>query len=300
MQNRVAVFAHYDKDNIIDDYVIYYLEGLKKVCNEIIFVSDCNLNEKEVSKIKHLCSKIIFEKHGEYDFGSYKRGILLIENRLNKFDELLLANDSCYGPIHPFEYVFDKMENQKCDFWGLTKSKERNDVYYLGSYFINFRKNVFAHQVFLDFFKSITKLSSKDEIIGKYEVGLNKLLLKNGFKSASFAKKTNVMPLLSSLSFKLIKNISFPFIKVSLLRDNPFGDGQIYKWKNYCNNNFILMVEKHLARTAIKKHLNKKNTILPYFSYNLIHRNIFNISSKGGKVRIRVFFITIFSKDFSI
>ena len=28
---RVAVFAHYDKDSIIDDYVIYYVENLKKV-----------------------------------------------------------------------------------------------------------------------------------------------------------------------------------------------------------------------------------------------------------------------------
>ena len=26
---RVCVFAHWDKDNIIDDYVIYYLKALK-------------------------------------------------------------------------------------------------------------------------------------------------------------------------------------------------------------------------------------------------------------------------------
>ena len=38
---RVVIFAHYDKDNIVDDYVIYYLKALKEVASEIIFVS-CN------------------------------------------------------------------------------------------------------------------------------------------------------------------------------------------------------------------------------------------------------------------
>ena len=40
--NNVAVFAHYDKDNIIDDYVLDYLSKLSKVA-DVIFVSDNNL-----------------------------------------------------------------------------------------------------------------------------------------------------------------------------------------------------------------------------------------------------------------
>ena len=41
--NRVAIFAHYDKKNIIDDYVIFYILELKKIANEVIFVSCCDL-----------------------------------------------------------------------------------------------------------------------------------------------------------------------------------------------------------------------------------------------------------------
>ncbi|MFM7702988.1 MAG: sugar nucleotide-binding protein, partial [Alphaproteobacteria bacterium] len=41
LQNRYAtIFAHYDKDQIIDDYVIFYLENLRKISDYIIFVSD--------------------------------------------------------------------------------------------------------------------------------------------------------------------------------------------------------------------------------------------------------------------
>ena len=36
---RAAVFAHYDKDKIIDDYVIYYLKSLKEIFDNIVFVS---------------------------------------------------------------------------------------------------------------------------------------------------------------------------------------------------------------------------------------------------------------------
>lgn len=71
---RTAIFAHFDKHNLIDDYVIIYLEKLKEVVDDIIFVSDCNLETKEIKKIEHLILNNICQKHGEYDFGSYKRG----------------------------------------------------------------------------------------------------------------------------------------------------------------------------------------------------------------------------------
>ena len=37
---RLAVFAHYDHDGIIDDYVVYYLQAFRALCEHLIFVSD--------------------------------------------------------------------------------------------------------------------------------------------------------------------------------------------------------------------------------------------------------------------
>ena len=73
---RLCVFAHWDRDNKIDDYVIYYLKALKEVCETIIFVSDCNLEPNETNKLNNIADFVIAQKHGEYDFGSYKRGFL--------------------------------------------------------------------------------------------------------------------------------------------------------------------------------------------------------------------------------
>src|SRR5574344_1876795 len=122
MTNRIAIFAHFDKDNIIDNYVIFYLKELKKVCEKIIFVSACNLSEDEKSKLNGITDNIIAQKHDEYDFGSYKRGFNYFLNNNFDAEELLFANDSCYGPLFPLSEVFDKIEKEPCDFWGISEN----------------------------------------------------------------------------------------------------------------------------------------------------------------------------------
>ena len=47
---RLGIFIFYDKDNIIDDYVIYMLDSLTEAVNELIIVSNSKLDKKELSK----------------------------------------------------------------------------------------------------------------------------------------------------------------------------------------------------------------------------------------------------------
>ena len=71
----LGIFASFDKDNIIDDYVVYYLKELSKFA-DIIYVADNYISEFELYKIKEYAIKTITIPHGEYDFGSYKRGYI--------------------------------------------------------------------------------------------------------------------------------------------------------------------------------------------------------------------------------
>ena len=34
---RLAIFAHFDKNNVIDDYVVYYVNQLKKYVEKFYF-----------------------------------------------------------------------------------------------------------------------------------------------------------------------------------------------------------------------------------------------------------------------
>ena len=239
---RICVFAHWDKDNIIDDYVIYYLNALKEVNDTIIFVSDCDIDASELKKLNSITEHIIAQKHGEYDFGSYKRGFLYAKAHNIEFDELLLVNDSCYGPFYPLKPIFDKMSNKKCDFWGLTtnsygislENNIRSAIWepHIQSYFMLFKSKVFNSSVFNDFIKGIKAEDSKDLIIKNYEINLTKILHNNKFKSAVYINRFHhTENCLSSKWKKLILKYKFPFIKTSVVRNGIFVLGEVKDWK---------------------------------------------------------------------
>ena len=221
---RAVVFAHYDKQNIVDDYVVFYLKELKKLCDEIVFVSCNPLENPEI--FNGIVSHIIDETHNEYDFGSYKRGYLYLKNRLKDFDELIFANDSCYAPIYPFEELFNKMNNAKCDFWGITKNNfgYRKNICgfrrpHIQSYFIVFKKNVFTSEIFDNFISSIKQQKNKRKVISEYEIGLSEVLYKNGFTSSQFInvyENINNIPVLKWR--KIIQDYNMPFLKCSIPR----------------------------------------------------------------------------------
>lgn len=225
---RLCVFAHWDRDNIIDDYVIYYLKALKEVCDYIIFVSDTECSSE---KIKGTVDAAIIGIHGEYDFGSYKRGFLYAKDHGFDFDELLLVNDSFYGPFYPLKNIFNKMDPVKCDFWGLTQNSygikyvdgEYKETFlpHIQSCFLLLKRSVFNSNCFKEFIDSIEHKDNKDEVVLNYEIGLSRLLWENGFKSALYINryKHTVNPLAAKWR-RLIKWYKFPFLKTSLVKRN--------------------------------------------------------------------------------
>lgn len=232
LKKRVAIFAHYDKDNIIDDYVIYYLNALTKVAQKIIFVSDNDLPDEEKSKISGIAYEIIAQKHGEYDFGSYKRGFLFAHenNLLTDADECVFANDSCYGPFYSLENLFEKMESHNCNFWGITGC-DRGLIKvifkylpcpkkHLQSYFLVFKKEVFSSDLFIDFIKSIKHEKTKNDLIIKYEIKLSTILKKHGFMSSQFIN-TKGQFLNKTIKFwdKLILEHQMPLLKCSIPKE---------------------------------------------------------------------------------
>lgn len=231
MSGKIAIFTHYDKDDLIDDYVIYYLNALKEVVDKIIFVSDCNLSIEETKKINNIADKVICKKHGEYDFGSYKRGFLLaLENNwLNDIEECIFTNDSCYGPFYSLKNVFETMQKKQCDFWGITENSigliKILQKYFpfpkkhLQSYFLVFKNNVFLSDIFIDFMKNIKPQNKKNDIIIKYEIELFNILVKAGFKACKFINSNFIFfnPTIFAWD-KLILKHKMPFLKCCVLK----------------------------------------------------------------------------------
>lgn len=186
---RVVIFAHYDSLNVIDDYVIYYLRQLRTVADKIVFVSDNNLPAMETKKLEKIVDTTIAKRHGEYDFGSYKYGYQAIENELNCFDELILCNDSCFGPFHDLRSYFQQMFPHDYDMWGMMGGT------FVQSFFLVLKQRLFLSTHFREFINGICQQNCKSDVVEKYEKGLSRLIGEHHGKTGcilKFSKKVKI------------------------------------------------------------------------------------------------------------
>ncbi len=281
---RAIVFAHYDCDDLVDEYVYHYLNELNKNAKLLVFISTSKLSDKDISRLSEYCSNIIIRPNIGYDFMSYKVGLESFNH--TEFDEIVICNDSVYAPLFSLEHIFNEMANCSVDFWGATDNNAY--AHHLQSYFIVFKKAVISSAAFKKFWQEVIVLPDKDSIIQKYEVGLSVLLMNNGFR---FKPLYNYVPnkivefwlRLKRITFKkmIMKifalcvgkydmhkfgtmnnthffwkkmlEVNIPFLKIELLRDNPckIDITDIYAQLEMKSNYDVNLIKNHLTR--IKK-----------------------------------------------
>ncbi len=250
MGDRACIFVHYDKDNMIDDYVYYYLNELLTVVQKLVFVTVSDISKKDIKRLEALDIDVIKRKNIGYDFYSYKVGIERLD--LSHYDELIICNDSTFGPIMPIKNIFDKMNNEKCDFWGITDSEEI--AYHLQSYFLVFRKKILKSHEFSDFWNKLKILEDKKEIIKRYEVGLSKVLLTHNYTLGVYIqyeinKKDNTIRLLSRLwkkPYKVFKVLVSPY-QYYTAATKMSGNASITFWNDLLVRHQLPFIKKSLV-----------------------------------------------------
>lgn len=200
---RICIFAFYSADGLIAQETLYLLTAIRKVTDGIILVGDCGLRPSEVEKFKDLVIYARFERHQEYDFGSYKRAYAYADASgvLKNVDEILIANDSIVGPCGDINSFF---EMRKLDgdpsFYGITINNygfrdinsHGNSLFspHIQSYFLTLHKDIFNSSFWKEFIYSVKHEKNKIDIIINYEMGMSKLLSENGHTPVAMYKST--------------------------------------------------------------------------------------------------------------
>lgn len=197
---RTAVFASFSGDGRIKDTVLFYLRGLREVVDSIVFVANSPVLPDEVAKLDGLVRLAVFRHHGCYDFGSYKIGWIEAK-KLGLLgpdicDELVVCNDSCYGPVFPFSETFDEMARRyreakpedKFDFWGMT-AHELFRRPHVQSYFYVFGKGVLESRDLDRFFTTLEDYRDRGRVVYFCETMLSTRLLDNGHAFASLVPR---------------------------------------------------------------------------------------------------------------
>ena len=253
---RLAIFSHFDKDNIVDDYVIEYVKALHDLEIDIIFVSTAEeLKKDELKKISQFCTKVIVKENKGYDFGSWSIGLSFVFKELDRYEDLILCNDSVYAPLFDFGSMFNQMKKFQC--WSVTDNYEFE--HHMQSYFMCFKPDIFKREFFKKFWSNISAHKHKETIIQRYEVGLSRLLKENNFSVASYCKSAmfSDKPINVTHQFwkELIVQAKCPVIKVELLRNNPLNL-DTYLFSRVIKQNSLYDVElikNHLLRASEPK-----------------------------------------------
>ena len=191
---RLAVFVHYSDGQKVSGADLYLLGELKK-CADIVFVANGGLGQESLGTVSRLASKVITRENAGYDFGAWRDA--LAETRLTGYDELVLLNNSVYGPMYSFQEIFDRMDSNPADFWGMSEFPETDNPRreeakwlpngviprHIQSYFLVFRQRVFSSETFWEFWRNVKDETSLPAVVANYETRFSGRLEKAGFKS---------------------------------------------------------------------------------------------------------------------
>lgn len=247
---RLGIFFCYDKQGIIDDYIFHFLDDICQNLEELCVVSNGKLTDISQEKLKKYTNNLVFRPNRGFDAAAWRD--VMVDNygfeKLKEFDEVVLFNDSFFGPIYPFKIMFDKMEKENIDFWGITEQDEspksnklcpyKKPPRHIQTYFLAFRRNLFKSQEFQDYWKNLPDYKTRKELTYKHEIVFTKYFsdLGYGWKpyiqlSDDYLRQEN-MDFLSFDMYEMISNKDLPILK----KDAFKIDRKSHLYYNFAND----------------------------------------------------------------
>lgn len=171
---RLGIFCFYDKEGIVDSYVEYLLDELMTVLDRLIIVANGQVNEDGRHIFSRYTNELIIRENKGFDGGAYADVIVnTLGDNVRDWDELVLCNDTFFGPFVPMKSIFEKMEEKRFDFWGLNVL-ERKMMSYIESYFLVFGAGPLQSGELTQYFRANINPLTDDivEIFGKFEHGI--------------------------------------------------------------------------------------------------------------------------------
>ena len=290
---KIAILVHFSTQKYFADYFVYLLRALDQAGFTTVVVSNSRkLDPASVQSILPLCGRVLQRKNVGYDFGAWRDGISQT-TEIAQAEQLLILNDSIFGPLQDITSVIDRCRFDRADVWGMTDSY--SGKYHLQSFFVLFGAKALRSAAFAKFWRRMRYVGSKRVVIFKYEIGLSQALLKAGLKLKALypyrrlsealmeramalqeSEKPQSHPLLVAYFDELLDGVNagrplnpthyfwnhlivemrFPFIKRELLEKNPAGIPLLVHWRSAIeavSDYPVEMIEDYLQTAARNK-----------------------------------------------
>lgn len=233
---RTCIFSYFDINGKIDINTIYMLKQLKQIVNNLIFV--VNGDAQQIEEVQTIADYIFIRENKGLDAGAYKATIKKYNSIVEESDELILCNNTFFGPFIPLSDIFDNMYLSDCDLYGLIPWKIGIEDY-IQSYFLILKESIFKSEIFKTYIDKYIdeNTESYEEVCFYFERELQYLLQREGYKSRTYIKEHLPSPYL--YPFECLKRGSIIIKKKCFDKDfrycdrNEILNSLFYICKNY-------------------------------------------------------------------
>lgn len=286
MTKRLGALLFYDKDGIIDDYLTFLLEKMSEHVSKVVLICNGKITDDSKSKIERYVDSIFVRPNEGYDATGWKELFtkFLSKEELSEYDELVMFNDSFYGPVFPLSEMFDEMDSRSSlDFWGITAHTEmyRNKKNYvpehIQSWFFCIRKRMFIDSSFDEFWKGLPKINDKKAAIKFFELEFTRFFEERGFCWETYIdtseyeiENANGFNMCFYKADRIMSEKRCPFVK----RDTLYNAKNTALVRNDCSipNNCIDFIKnntKYPIRLIFKHLIRIRNIREIYEAFNL-------------------------------
>lgn len=195
--SRLLLYHHYDRDDIVDDHILYQLQAFADLGMRTVFCSNNRLAGTETAKLAGIAQEVEIRDNDGFDFGAWRQ-LLLERGRtgLADYDELVLVNSTCYGPIFPLSEMFDAMAGADCEFWVPTRHGRTREFPMHGQpYLLVVRRKLLDSDAFWHFWETMPPLPDYAAARKFGELRLTAEWCAAGFRMASYVNVDDVRPM---------------------------------------------------------------------------------------------------------
>lgn len=176
---RALIFAHFDRDGLLDPYVLNSMKTYRDHFDRVILSSPSL--KKCPPELRPFVDDFVARENTGYDFGSWADGNRKLVDP-DSYDEIFFINDSVYGPLSNDQSFLRFGEEKQLDFWGMVYSnqspipREIPETPHVQSWFFALNQAAYRSSAFQKFLENIQPQPSKKDVVLNYEIGLSKAL----------------------------------------------------------------------------------------------------------------------------
>src|SRR5690606_35296205 len=163
---RAVVYVIFDRRGMVEEYVVHALREMRGDASHILAVVNSELTEEGRARLENVADDILVRPNVGFDILGHKAGLERLGDGIAAFDEIVLTNDTWFGPVNPYREVLDPMSKQPVHFWGMTDNvRMKNPATgtgrvpdHLQSFWIAVRREMFLSEEWAQYWSALPQM----------------------------------------------------------------------------------------------------------------------------------------------